>query len=120
MGALLLRAPSRREDDTSISLLAPSRDPEIASLMREIALGAGCPQEKAEHVRLCILGSGRYDCRVANVAISGRNLEAMREELAGFGGSIEIRTENGDAVPTPPIRIEASRYRIERPSRWAA
>jgi hypothetical protein len=96
MTTLLLRAPSRRQDDISISLRAPADDPVIAGLMAEIALGASCPEEKAEQVRLCILGSGRYDCRVATCAVSTMNLEFMREALDEFGGSIEIFTDDGE------------------------
>lgn len=96
MTTLLLRAPSRREDDISISLRAPAGDPAVAGLMAEIALGASCPEDKAEQVRLCILGSGRYDCRVATCAVSTMNLEFMREALSEFGGSVEVFTDNGE------------------------
>ena len=93
---ILLRAPSRRQDDISISLRAPAGDPVIAGLMAEVALGASCPKDKAEQVRLCILGSGRYDCRVATCAVSTNNLERMREALSEFGGSIQVFTDDGE------------------------
>jgi hypothetical protein len=95
MALLMLRAPSRRRDDVSISLRAPAGSTTIADLMRDVALGASCPPDKAMQVRSCILHSGRYDCRVATCAVSSRNLECMRQELARVGGSIHVLDDDG-------------------------
>ena len=97
---LLLPAPSRRSHDVAISLRAPAGDTRAARAVAEEALGASCPPDKAERVRLSIFHSGRYDCRVAVVAVRPYNLGRLREALSTVRGQIIVLDDDGNPLET--------------------
>ena len=83
---LLLRGPSRRTNDVAVSLRAPSGCAVTAQAMAKAAMRAKCPPAIAERVRVCILHSGRYDCRVS--AGAAFLLARTPDMLGTFGGTI--------------------------------
>ncbi len=95
---LLLAPPSRRENDVAISLRAPAGDVRIADLVTEAAMGSSCPAEKARRVRSAILHSGRYDCRVSFLVVSGLVLEGLRGFLSQVGAELLVIDEDGRVI----------------------
>lgn len=83
---LLLRGPSQRPNDVAISLRAQSGCQITAQAMAKAAMRAKCPPAIAERVRVCILHSGRYDCRVS--AGAAFLLARTPDMLGKFGGAI--------------------------------